>query len=176
MNYYKNLFKTQYTGLAFVLGLACIILSSFQWSVFSFQKSIFVYASFILLFAVFDTVGYGNMIHLTARWNDETIVTPYRIMQNMFMVVTFALIYLYAGWCCLVGCVLGWWCGGCDLLFYILLRVGLAKEDYYWMKGWSVWLVITWFKRMFLIDEYIGRTEFVVVCTIGLILGGVISW
>jgi len=29
---------------------------------------------------------------------------------------------------------------------------------------------------MFLIDKYIGRVEFIVVCIIGLFIGGLISW
>jgi hypothetical protein len=111
---YKDFFKTQFTGLAFVLGLICIILSFF------FYKELFTYLAFILMFTVFDVVGYGNMINRTQRWEDNTILIPYRIMQNMFMVIAFCTVYYFAGLKCLVSCFTGWWCGGCDLLYYIV--------------------------------------------------------
>jgi hypothetical protein len=97
-------------------------------------------------------------------------------MQSMFHVVIFAAIYFYTGWLCLLACFVGWWCGGCDVLFYIVLKEKFQDYDYYWMKSWSVWLVITPIKKFFYLDEYIGRTEFIIVCSLGLIAGGVMSW
>ena len=115
--------------------------------------------------------GYGIMIGLTEKYEDQTIVTPYRIMQNMFMVITFITVYFYAGWVCLLACLTGWWMGGCDLLYYVLLEKGVREQDHYWMKGWSVWLPITWVRRLLLADEYIGKVEFITICSIGLVLG-----
>jgi hypothetical protein len=167
---YKDFFKTQFTGLAFVLGIICIALSFFM------QKELFTYVAFILLFTVFDVVGYGNMIELIERYEDNTIKIPYRIMQNMFMVITFITVYFYTGWQCLIACIIGWWCGGCDLLYYILLRGKVSEQDYYWMKGWSVWLPITLMRRLLLADEYIGRVEFIIICSVGLVLGSIINF
>lgn len=175
MNHYKNLFKTQFTGFAFIIGIIAMIISIFM------HREILTYVSFILLFAVFDVVGYGNMIALPSasgnvRWNDNTILVPYRIMQNFFMVLAFIVVYFHAGWLSLLSCVFGWWCGSCDLLYYILLRIKMREEDYYWMKGWSVWLPITLMRRLLLADEYISRAEFQIICSIGLILGGAINF
>jgi hypothetical protein len=175
MDYYKNLFKTQFTGLAFVIGIIAMIISIFTY------REILTYIAFINLFAVFDVVGYGNMIAMPSaegveRWYDETILVPYRIMQNMFMVLAFIAVYFYTGWICLFACFVGWWMGGCDLLYYILLRIKMREEDYYWMKGWSVWLPITLLRRLLLANEYISRIEFISICSIGLILGGVINF
>ena len=175
MNYYKNLIKTQFTFHTFMIGMICMIASIFT------HREILTYLTFICFFSVFDVVGYGNMIQIPSangnvRWEDNTILVPYRIMQNMFMVITFITVYFYAGWVCLLACFTGWWMGGCDLLYYILLRIGMGDEDYYWMKGWSVWLPITWFRRLFLADEYISKIEFITISSIGLILGGVINF
>ena len=170
IDYFKNLIKTQFTIHFFVAGIVCMIVSIF------YEREIFTYMTFISFFTVFDVVGYGNMIHLTQSWDDEKIVVPYRIMQNFFMIMIFIVVYFYTGWICLLACVLGWWMGGCDLLYYITLRNKLPDEDYWWMKGWSVWIIITWIKKLLLIDEYISRTEFAVVCSIGLAIGGVVVY
>ena len=174
-DYIKNMLKTQFTIQLLMLGIVFMIASLFAF------KEVLTYVAFICFFTTFDVCGYGNMIELpsangTIRWEDQTILTPYRIMQNMFMIIIFIAVYFYTNWICLLACILGWWMGGCDLLYYVLLKKGVREQDYYWMKGWSVWIVITYVKRMFLIDKYISRTEFIIVCSLGLIIGGVISY
>jgi len=170
MNNYKIFFKTQLTGVTFIIGIIAMVISIFTY------REILTYITFICLFTVFDVVGYGNMIELTGRFEDNTILTPYRIMQNMFMVITFIAVYFYTDWQCLIACIIGWWCGGCDLLYYILLRGKVSEQDYYWMKGWSVWLPITLMRRLLLADEYIGRVEFIIICSVGLVLGSIINF
>jgi hypothetical protein len=169
-DYIKNMLKTQYTIQMLIAGIVFMI-----GSIFVFRE-VFTYVAFICFFTTFDVCGYGNMIELTERYEDQTILTPYRIMQNMFMVIIFIAVYFYTNWVCLLACVMGWWMGGCDLLYYILLKGGVREQDYYWMKGWSVWIVITYVKRILLADEYIGKVEFITVCSIGLILGFAINF
>jgi len=163
-DYLKDIFKTQFTFQVVVLGTIFMIVSIFT------LKEFFIYLSFMFLFTGFDCVGYGNQINRTQRWNDETVLKPYRIMQSMFHVIIFIAIWLYAGWICLLASFLGWWMGGCDFLFYIVLKERLQKDDYFWMKGWSVWLVLTPIKRLIFKTEYIGRIEFTIICSLGLIL------
>jgi hypothetical protein len=174
-DYIKQMLKNQYTIHVLIAGIIFMLVSIFA------CREIFTYLAFICFFTVFDVAGYGNMIAMPSangdeRWFDQTILVPYRIMQNMFMVIIFMVVYFYTNWICLLACILGWWMGGCDLLYYILLRIEIREEDYYWMKGWSVWIVITYVKRLFLVDEYISRTEFIIVCTLGLIIGGAINF
>ena len=169
-DYIKNMLKTQYTIQVLIVGILFMVASIFVF------REIFTYVAFICFFTVFDVCGYGNMIELTGRYEDQTILTPYRIMQNMFMVIIFIAVYHYVGLKCLVACFTGWWCGGCDLLYYVLLKIKVREQDHYWMKGWSVWIVITYVKRILLADEYIGKVEFITVCSIGLILGGLINY
>ena len=169
-NHLKNLFTKQYTGYVFILALVCLGLSFF------YYKNVFTYATFIFLFTVFDVVGYGNMIGIYGRWDDQTIIAPYRIMQNMFMVMTFIVVYFYAGLWSLLACMFGWWSGGCDLLYYLTLREPMKDEDYFWMRSWSIWLLLTPIKKMFGIEEYISKAEFILICSFGLIAGGVLSW
>ena len=169
MNYWSNIIKTQYTFQVFLLGAVSIVVSVFT------GRELFTYIAFVVLFTVFDVAGYGNMVHLTERWYDEKIIIPYRIMQNMFMVLSFILIFVYAGWLCLLACIAAWWLGGCDLLYYLVLKVEMKHEDYYWMKGWSVWLIITLFRKFFSIDTKISRGEFIAVGILGLAAGMVFT-
>lgn len=133
MKYFKNIFKTQFTIHALIIGVAFLILTAVS------NQDIYTFVSFILLFTVFDVFGWGNVIHLNQRWNDESITKPYRVMQNSFMIVSFILIYVYSGWVALLACFTGWWFGGCDVLYYVFLRIDMTDDDYYWMRGWSIW-------------------------------------
>jgi len=132
-DFLKDMFKTQYTFHIIILGVIFIVVSLF------YEKEIFTYFAFMCLFTGFDCAGFGNQINRTKRWDDKTILIPYRIMQSMFHVIIFIAIYLYTGWICLLACFVGWWCGGCDLLFYIVLKEGFVDYDYDWMSGWSVY-------------------------------------
>jgi hypothetical protein len=167
--YTKNLIKTQFTIHMFLLCILTLIASFFV------MKEFFTYVTFILLFNTFDVIGYGNMINVRQDWENDGIIKPYRIMQTLFQIVTLIVVYYYAGTICLIACILGWWMGGCDLLYYIVLKEKFQEYDYWWMKGWSVWLVLTPVKKLIFKTEYIGRVEFIIICSIGLIAGGVIS-
>ena len=169
-DYIKNMLKTQLTIQLLMLGIVFMVASIFAW------KDVLTYVAFICFFTTFDVCGYGNMIELTEKYEDQTILTPYRIMQNMFMAIIFIAVYFYTNWICLLACILGWWMGGCDLLYYILLKKGVREQDHYWMRNWSVWLVLTPVKNLFLIDKYIGKKEFVFVTILGLVIGLVISF
>jgi hypothetical protein len=173
-DYIKNMLKTQFTIQLLMLGIVFMIASLFAF------KEVLTYVAFICFFTTFDVCGYGNMIEPssdngTIRWEDQTILTPYRIMQNMFMVMIFIAVYFYTNWICLLACILGWWYGGCDLLYYILLKRGVREQDHYWMRNWSVWLVLTPIKKFLCIEEYIGRKEFIFVTILGLVTGFLIS-
>ena len=148
MNYFKNIFKTQYSIHALAIGIVFFILTGI------YNQDIYTFVSFILLFTAFDAFGWGNAVHLKQRWSDESITKPYRVMQNSFMVVSFILIYLHSGSLALLACFIGWWFGGCDVLYYIFLRIDMADDDYYWMRGWSIWM----FHRRYV--EFQGKEEF----------------
>jgi len=148
MSYFKNILKTQYTIHALIIGIVFFILTAV------YNQDIFTFISFILLFTVYDVFGWGNAVHLKQRWNDESITKPYRVMQNSFMVVSFILIFLHSGWLGLLACFTGWWFGGCDVLYYVFLRIDMSDDDYYWMRGWSIWL----FYRRYI--EFQGTNEF----------------
>ena len=174
-DYIKNMLKTQFTIQLLMLGIVFMIASIFE------CREVFTYLAFVCFFTVFDVVGFGNMIAIPSwagvidRGEDQTILTPYRIMQNMFMIIIFIAVYFYTNWICLFACVLGGWMGGCDILYYVLLKIKVREQDHYWMRNWSVWLVLTPIKKFFCINEYIGRKEFQLVCTIGLVTGFLIS-
>ena len=191
ITYYKEVLKTQYTFHIIALGALFAIASIFT------LKEVFTYFAFICLFTGFDCIGFGNQINRTAQWNNLDILAPYRVMQTMFHVILMTLVYIYAGWIVFFACLFGWWIGGCDLLFYIVLREKLKECDYWWMKGWSIWLIITPIKKLLshkdydfkegdsnwsswksifpkklaLRDEYIGQIEFIAICSAGLFLG-----
>jgi hypothetical protein len=169
-DYLKNVLRTQYTIHIIILGIMFIAVSIFT------HKEFFTYLSFICLFTGFDCIGFGNQINRAQQWNNLDVLVPYRVMQNMFMFMTFFAVCFYTGWLCLLACIIGWWCGGCDVLFYIVLKEKFQDYDYYWMKGWSVWLIVTPIKKFFYLDEYVGRIEFIIICSLGLIAGGLISW
>ena len=83
MKYYKEMFNTQYTFQIIILGTIFMIASIFT------LKELFTYLAFMCLFTGFDCVGFGNQINRTQRWDDETVLKPYRIMQSMFHVIIF---------------------------------------------------------------------------------------
>lgn len=66
----------------------------------------------------------------------------YRSMQTMFQWLMFIPVYLVWGHWSVLGCVIVWWFGFDDLLYYILLKIPAKLEDRYeWLESWTVHLI-----------------------------------
>jgi hypothetical protein len=131
---------------------------------------------FILIFTLFDVCGYGIPIHKDKRWNDKKLVIAYRIMQNLFMVSILFLVFMLYGFYSMVGSIVAWWFGTCDVLFYIILGEKITmKFDYKWMRTWSVHLIslllyktkLKIFKNLDITNGY----QFISAGIIGLVIG-----
>jgi len=126
-----------------------------------FLQSLFNYLLFlnwVLLNSLFDTVGYGLIINKNEMWflkklvytNRETdfdikiILTPYRVMQFSFFFLSLGFVLMF-DLRVMIYCVVVWWFGFLDYLYYIVLRATI-DEYLSWMENWSVhWLI----KRIF---------------------------
>lgn len=66
----------------------------------------------------------------------------YRSMQTMFQWLMLIPIYLLFGYWSVLGCLIVWWFGFDDLLYYFLLKIPVKIEDRYeWLESWTVHLL-----------------------------------
>lgn len=133
--------------------------------------------SFAYVFTVFDTIGWGEAIHQQHRYNDKTIVIPYRFMQNIFMYFGYICLWLIFGWKSAATAATIWWFGGCDLLYYFFLPYPLMdtvdgkKYEYDWMKNWSVHLLL----KLLIPGYFCSRCMFITWACLSIIPIGVIN-
>jgi len=135
--------------------LALNILSHFY---FNFLFNLFLFFNWILANTLFDVVGYGLVIYKNEMWflkklvytNRETdfdikiILTPYRVMQFSFFFLSLGFVLMF-DIRVMIYCIVVWWFGFLDYLYYIVLRATI-DEYLSWMENWSVhWLI----KRIF---------------------------
>jgi len=112
------------------------------------------FCSWLILFAIFDSVGYGLGVWTNKLWFLEAIIVegriikttleiflyPYRILQNFFMWYTMSQ-FVFINYHISIACLISWWFGVADLLYYSILKVAIDK-DLPWMDNWSVfWLL-----------------------------------
>jgi len=146
--------------------LALNILSHFY---FNFLFNLFLFFNWILANTLFDVVGYGLVIYKNEMWflkklvymNRETdfdikiILTPYRVMQFSFFFLSLGFVLMFDVRV-MIYCVVVWWFGFLDYLYYIILNVSI-DEYLSWMENWSVHWV---FKKVF--DYECNKDSFVI--------------
>ena len=65
-----------------------------------------------------------------------------RSMQTVIQWILFIPVYLIWGYWSVLGCLIVWWFGFDDLLYYILLKIpAKLKDRYEWLESWTVHLL-----------------------------------
>lgn len=146
-----------------------IVLNVISYFYFKNFLNLFLFYNWILANAIFDSVGYGLVIYKNEMWflkklvytNREVdfdikiILTPYRIMQFSFFFLSLAFVLMFDLRTALF-CIVVWWFGFLDYLYYIILNVEI-DEYLQWMENWSVHWV---FKKVF--DYECNKDSFVI--------------
>ena len=86
--------------------------------------------SAIILFTSFDVFGYYRM----GTTSNKEIVPYYRVMQTIFQHIITAFLWFLFGWQFALIYNIFWWFGGCDILYYVIL-----KQNYF-TYGPMFWL------------------------------------
>ena len=160
-----------------VILIIFILLNILSYFYFKYLFSILLFYNWILANSIFDTVGYGLVIYKNEMWflkklvytNRETdfdikiILTPYRVMQFSFFFLSLGFVLMFDVRV-MIYCVVVWWFGFLDYLYYIILNVSI-DEYLSWMENWSVHWV---FKKIFNYD--CNKDSFVICAYVSFVL------
>jgi len=181
--YYSNTVKkTNITGyfISFLILYSLNFVFYYTNQNLLFSSSTF--CSWLLLFALFDSVGYGLAIYNNSLWYLESIIIggsirnvtleiflyPYRIMQNFFMWYT-VLQFVFVNYHISIACIISWWFGMADLLYYSMLRIPIDGK-LPWMDNWSVHWVMS------KLGAPCNRFTFYAMAIIGFLLSVLYLW
>ncbi len=152
-----------------IILLLFIILNILSYYYFKPLFNILLFYNWILFNSIFDSVGYGLVIYKNEMWflkklvytnremdfDIKIILTPYRVMQFSFFFLSLGFVLMFDVRV-MIYCVVVWWFGFLDYLYYIILNVSI-DEYLSWMENWSVHWV---FKKVF--DYECNKDSFVI--------------
>jgi len=77
--------------------------------------------------------------HLKSLYNAKA---AYRTMQTMFQWILLIPVYLIFGYWSALGCLVVWWFGFDDLLYYIINKESIKEtKRFEWLESWTVHLI-----------------------------------
>jgi hypothetical protein len=72
----------------------------------------------------------------------KTAKAAYRTMQTMFQWILLIPVYLIFGYWSALGCLVVWWFGFDDLLYYIINKESIKEtKRFEWLESWTVHLI-----------------------------------
>lgn len=152
-----RLFKSQWAGYSFILGLVTIFAAHF------FNIPLLYPVAFVLLTNAFDLIGYGSIMEtvsnstyfLSAVSGLYSVIIPYyRIIQKLFSWCLVVTIWSITGnWIIALGCLFANFGGAQDLLYYFFGRYNF-NQSYTWLK-WTPYGYIIWKLYGRGLDKYI---------------------
>lgn len=162
--YYKAIWKEQFTLQALIIAVIMLFIPLFNNPALTNISGMMF---FILIFTVFDVMGYGNVFDLIPTNKEKKeVLYAYRFLQNTFMIILLAFIYYHFSYIAVIAGIIAWWLTFCDYLYYILLFKKLDDYgDYFWLKGWSIFMVYKLF------GWKVSRTWFIIFAYLGLMVG-----
>ncbi len=76
---------------------------------------------FVVWFSAFDVIGYHYILCRSADGNTTLEAEAYyRIFQHVILFAGSGLLSLHIGWYCGLLVLFLWWCGVCDILYFVL--------------------------------------------------------
>jgi len=141
-----------------IILFVLLALNVFSYFYFDYLFNLLLFYNWVLLNALFDASGYGLIVYKNELWflkklvytnrevdfNLKMFVIPYRIMQFLFFFLSLVIVLLF-DFRVMLYCIIVWWFGFLDYLYYIILKVPI-DEYLCWMENWSVHWV---FKKVF---------------------------
>lgn len=104
--------------------------------------------SAIVMLSALDAIIFNKiLVSHNAGHNDETNqqLTTYRMLQGTIQIFVFVSVFIISGTLSALLCIILWWLGVCDLLFYILLlqtNYMFAERNMTWL-WWTIPGLIT---------------------------------
>jgi len=167
---FKWLWLSQYTYQAIIVGTVLVVVD-LLW----YHTGLIGWLVYGLLWTTFDVFGWHNIIR---KYDDivvcssrdhytvwlKTSMLAYRSIQTMTQYLFLIPVAMHWGWGPVAACMITWWFGGYDLLYYGIARARI--EDHLpWVEGWSVHIIFNWI---------VTRNKFIVLAVIGYVIGGVV--
>lgn len=145
-----KIIKSSNILLLFIIAIALIIINIF------FKQNIFGLFIYSILFVIFDSLGWHYIILVETNYARKLLIISnstdvsdlfvskiaYRVMQTMFQWLMLVPVYFLWDLSTAISCLVLWWFGFDDLLYYFALGVSLNKEsNFNLLKSWSVHLL-----------------------------------
>jgi hypothetical protein len=149
-------------------GLFIYLLIAILGFAFSGRWGWMAIASMILTYVIFDLIGHEAV---PEDENHVKLIKPlqsYRILQFMFSIALIVNMTVLYSVFLMIKVIVLWWFGLCDLLYYLIGRYPLKKNDgtsieWDWM-GWTPWGII---KRK---RKYLTSREIVIQAILGTVI------